>query len=186
VDRRDAVSETIIQNHAAYAAGAGLIPIPLLDFAAVTAVQIDMIRDLAEVYDVEFDASTGKALVASLAGATATRVGASVAKAIPGVGTLAGVVTGVGLGAASTWALGQIFRAHFEDQGTLEEVDVERSRPMFEDLMERGRGFARGPRIADAVEAQTRLLERIARLREEGIVDDEQFERLRQQVLSAA
>ena len=42
---------------------------------------------------------------------------------LPVVGTLAGVVAGVGLGAASTWALGQLFQAHFEEQGTLEDFD---------------------------------------------------------------
>ncbi|MDJ0849572.1 MAG: DUF697 domain-containing protein [Myxococcota bacterium] len=183
-EHREDVAQLIIQNHAAYAASAGLIPIPVLDFAAVTAIQVDMVRALARVYDVKFDDALGKALVGSLLGASATRVGASAVKALPVVGALAGVVAGVGLGAASTWALGQLFQAHFEEEGTLEDFDPDQARPVFEDLLERGRRFAR-PGVRDALDAQTRLLERIARLREEGIIDEHEFARLKARVMSA-
>ena len=100
------------------------------------------------------------------------------------VGTLAGLAASVGLAATSTWALGQLFQAHFEEQGTLEDFDPEAARPVYEDLMERGRRFAR-PGVRDAVEAQTRLLERIARLREEGMIDQAEFARLKHRVMAA-
>ncbi len=184
MEHREDVARLVIQNHAAYAAGAGLVPIPVLDFAAVTAVQVDMVRALARIYEVRFDDALGKALVGSVLGASATRVGASMVKALPVVGTLAGLAASVGLGATSTWALGQLFQAHFEEQGTLEDFDPEAARPVYEDLMERGRRFAR-PGVRDAVEAQTRLLERIARLREEGMIDEAEFARLKHRVMAA-
>ena len=37
-----------------YAAGAGLIPIPIVDAAAILGIQALMIRDIAHIYEVEF------------------------------------------------------------------------------------------------------------------------------------
>ncbi len=186
MENREEVAQLVIHKHASTAATAGLVPIPLLDFAAITAVQAHMIRALARVYDVRFDEALGKALVGSLLGASATRLGASAVKALPLVGTLAGIAAQVGLGGASTWALGQLFRAHFDAEGTLEDFDPEAARPLYEVLVERRRRFPEDLHpMRAALEAQTRLLERIARLRDEGIIDDAEFGRLKGRVMSA-
>ena len=87
---QDAIADQIIEDHTVYAAGAGSIPVPLADVAAVAAIQIDLVRALARVYEVPFDVATGKAVVASLTGASAARLGASAVKALPGVGSIGG------------------------------------------------------------------------------------------------
>ena len=54
MDTRYDRSQEVIKNHVLISMGAGLVPIPILDIAAVTAVQIDMLKQLARVYDVSF------------------------------------------------------------------------------------------------------------------------------------
>jgi len=62
-------SEEIINRHSLYAAGAGLIPIPLIDLASISAVQYKMIKKLAAQYDhVTFDTQKAKSVIAALMG----------------------------------------------------------------------------------------------------------------------
>ena len=67
---------------------AGLIPIPVVDVLAVGGLQIQMLRRLSQIYDVEFSENRGKALIAALAGtmipATSGMGAASAMKADPG------------------------------------------------------------------------------------------------------
>jgi len=74
-------ADDIIKSHVVWALGGGLIPVPLFDIAAVTAIQMDMLKQLADLYEVEFSASTGS---------TFARIGASLIKAVPGIGTVIG------------------------------------------------------------------------------------------------
>ncbi|MCB0572184.1 MAG: DUF697 domain-containing protein, partial [Phaeodactylibacter sp.] len=43
-------AQEIVKNHVLISMGAGLVPIPILDIAAVTAVQLDMVKNLAQLY----------------------------------------------------------------------------------------------------------------------------------------
>ena len=45
-----------------------LVPIPLVDVAAVGGVQLQMLRRLSEIYGVPFSENMGKSVIASLAG----------------------------------------------------------------------------------------------------------------------
>ena len=69
-------AENIITNHVGYAMAAAAIPVPLADIAAVTLVQLDMVKALSAEFDVDYDQSSGNALLAALAGASAARLGA--------------------------------------------------------------------------------------------------------------
>ena len=86
----DAAVDRIIRTHVIWASGAGLIPLPLIDLAAVTAIQVDLLNALSKHYGVPFDAASGKSLVTALTGTTLARIGASAIKAIPVVGFLVG------------------------------------------------------------------------------------------------
>ena len=44
-------ADTIIRNHIVWSMGAGMIPIPIADFFAVSAIQLDMVRQLCKLYD---------------------------------------------------------------------------------------------------------------------------------------
>ncbi|MCG8326423.1 MAG: DUF697 domain-containing protein [Chitinophagales bacterium] len=113
-------ADTIIRNHVIWSMGAGLIPVLVADIFAVSALQLDMIRQMSRTYDINFSETQGKAIVTSLTSSTLARVGAgSLVKLIPGVGSLIGGATVSIFAGASTYALGQVFKRHFESGGTI-------------------------------------------------------------------
>lgn len=126
-ERRDELASQIVDRFSLYSGAAGLIPVPLVDVAAVGGVQLQMLRRLSEIYDVPFSENRGKSIIASLAGAlipastaTTTAMGVgSLLKAVPGIGTLVGAVSMPAFSAAATYAIGKLFIQHFASGGTL-------------------------------------------------------------------
>ena len=90
INTKRSEAQVIIRSHVLWSMGGGLIPIPLVDFAAVTAIQLEMLQQLAQLYGVDYTRSNGKAFVSALTGTTIARLGASFLKALPGVGTVLG------------------------------------------------------------------------------------------------
>lgn len=141
---KDKHAETIIRNHAMWSVASGAIPVALADLAAVSAVQLDMIRQLCEVYDVDFSVTRGKAMVTAITSAALARVGAaSVIKMVPIAGTLVGSVTGGVLAGASSFALGQAFKTHLSSGGTFLDIDAERLKKVYRDQFEKGKEAVR-------------------------------------------
>ena len=134
--------DSIIRNHIIWSMGAGLIPLPIADVAAVSAVQLDMVKQLSRLYDVNFDEMQGKTLITTLVGSSMARVGASAIKLIPGIGSLVGSVAMPVLSGASTFALGQVFKQHFETGGTFLDFDVDRLRKYYTEQFEKGKTVA--------------------------------------------
>ena len=62
-----------IRNHVIWSMGAGLIPVLVADIFAVSALQLDMIRQMCRVYDVDFQETQGKAIVTALTSSTLAR-----------------------------------------------------------------------------------------------------------------
>ncbi len=140
---REKHAETIVRNHILFSMGAGAIPVPVADILAVSASQLDMIRQLCKVYDVDFHETQGKAIVSSLTTATLARLGAgSLAKMIPFVGSVVGSVANAILSGASTYALGQVFKVHFETGGTILDFDPDRLKKMYREQFEKGKKVA--------------------------------------------
>ena len=88
----------IANRHMLYTGGAGLIPIPLFDIAAITALQVKMLSDIAKIYHIPLAPDRGKAVVTALIGGvlpTGLGFGAvgSFMKRIPIVGPIIGVFT---------------------------------------------------------------------------------------------
>jgi len=180
------IANRLVQDHVVYALAAGAIPVPLADVAAITAVQVDLIRALARVYGVTFDPATGKALVVALAGASAVRIGASALKAVPGLGLVPGVIAQAGLAGASTYAIGQLFSAHFAQQGNLSDLDPESVRPHYQALLEKGKAFVQGLlKRGRSIEEITELLERLTQLRTQSTISEAELERLKSEILGA-
>lgn len=135
-----ATAETIVKRMSYWSAGAGFLPIPALDLAAIMAVQVKMVRDIAAVYGVPFNAVRVKAIVAAVVGGTLP-VGAglglgsvfgSSTKTIPVIGTLIGAVTVPATALAMSQAVGKLFIEHFETGGTLLDFDAEKMRSHFQ------------------------------------------------------
>lgn len=139
-DLRKKHADTVIRNHVIWSMGAGFIPILIADVFAVSALQLDMIRQLCKVYDIDFEETRGKALVTSLTSATLARLGArSIVKLIPGIGSYIGGMTVSAFAGASTFALGEVFKLHFESGGTILDFDPDRVRRFYRDKFEKGK-----------------------------------------------
>lgn len=137
-------ADTIIRNHVIWSMGAGMIPILIADIFAVSALQLDMIRQLCRVYDVDFEETQGKALVTSLTSSALARIGAgSVIKLIPGIGSFIGGATVSIFAGASTYALGEVFKKHFASGGTILDFDPDRLRKMYKEKFEKGKKVAK-------------------------------------------
>jgi uncharacterized protein (DUF697 family) len=118
-------ADVIITRHAAVAAGAGLIPIPLIDFSAILAAQVAMLYLLCDIWETPFSKQAAKSVVLSAVGAgipglnTRNMFASSLLKAIPVIGTGAAMAATPILAAATTLALGKLFVEHLESHGTL-------------------------------------------------------------------
>jgi len=120
---RGELAGKLVDRFAIWSGVAGLVPVPVVDLVAVGGLQLQMVRRLSQIYDVEFSANRGKALIAALAGCVipeTSRMGAASAlKGVPVLGTLASAFVMPVLSAGATFAIGKAFIQHFESGGTL-------------------------------------------------------------------
>src|SRR4051794_20211907 len=110
----EAAANQIVDKYVRWAAGAGLIPIPLVDIASVTGIQLKMLSDLSGLYGVPFAKNRGKSVLGSLLGSIvptnmAYGTVGSLLKAVPVIGTVLGVLTMPAFAGASTYAVGKVF-----------------------------------------------------------------------------
>ncbi|MEL6402476.1 MAG: DUF697 domain-containing protein [Cyanobacteria bacterium J06626_4] len=179
-------ANAIIRSHVLWATGGGLIPIPLVDFAAVTAIQLEMLQQLARLYSVDYSPSIAKTFVTALTGTTLARLGASFIKAIPGIGTMIGGASMALTSGASTYAVGQVAVNHFANGGTLNNFVEDQVKTAYDSAFERGKGYVsdleneKGDDAANIYEA----LEKLGQLKDQGILTEEEFQTKKQELLS--
>lgn len=176
-------ADRIIHEHVLWSIGAGLVPLPIIDIFAVTAVQLDMLKQLARLHSVSLTESEGKAWVSTLAGNVVARVGANALKLIPGIGTIIGGVSMSILSGASTYAIGQVAERHFETGGNFGNLDMAAAKRAYEQELERGKQVASNlsSQNKDAFEK----LERLAKLKEKGVISAEDFEEQKKRILAS-
>jgi uncharacterized protein (DUF697 family) len=119
---RETAARSTVKYYAAWSFGAGLVVIPVVETMLVVAVQIQMLRKLSDIYGIKFsEHSVRNILMALLGGLAAETLGAGVAlplaRALPGIGPILGLVTMPAFAVASTYAVGEIFVQHFEKGG---------------------------------------------------------------------
>lgn len=176
----------IVRSHVLWSVGAGLVPVPVLDIAAVTAVQLDMINQICKIYDLDFSESVGKSLISALAGSTLARIGSSFVKAVPVVGPLLGGVSMSVLSGATTYAVGQVFISHFEKGGTLNNFSVNNWRSVYEKYFEEGKKVASEMKEKKSDDSQDAFesLEKLQKLREKEIITEEEFQAKKAEILA--
>lgn len=135
--------DSIIINHVVASVGTGLIPLPVADIAGLTGIQLNMVRKLAEAYDVPFFKEAVKKSVTSLVGGVLlTRAGpmaASAIKAVPIIGQTIGALSMPIVCGASTYAAGRVFIRHFASGGTFLTFDSEKVKDYYFEMLKEGR-----------------------------------------------
>ncbi len=191
MDTKREMAQDIVKSHVMYSLGAGLVPIPLLDVAAVSVVQLDMLRQLAKLYGKDFKESSGKSLISAISGSTMARMGASMVKSIPGIGSILGGVTMSALSGASTYAVGQVFIWHFGGGGDLSNFNFDKAKEIYEREFEKGKKVAKDLAKEDAEgpgEEQEDVytkLEKLANLKAKGVITEEDFVEQKKRLLDA-
>lgn len=134
----------IVRRNVYWAVGAGLVPVPGVDFVALTAVQVKLLKQLSDHYHVKFFDDKAKKIVSALVASTgsvalAGLVGHSLFKLVPVVGQIFGVVGLPVFAGALTQAIGNLFVMHYETGGTLLDFNVEQMRAHFQREFERAK-----------------------------------------------
>jgi uncharacterized protein (DUF697 family) len=183
--QKSAEAERIIRSHVMWAMGAGLIPVPIVDLTAVTAIQLDMIKQLSALHRATFTVTEGKALLSALTGTTFAAIGSSLFKAIPGIGTLLGGVSLSITAGASTYAVGQVIEAQLLATGSLKDIDVAKAKSAYGAAYEEGKSYASDlEKNKDESAEIYKSLEQLASLRDKGILTEEEFEAKKKELLS--
>jgi len=119
---RQEIAFDLMRKHVMWSMGVGLVPIPMVDFLAVTGIQLNMLYGMCKIYEVKFSRDVGKNIIAALLGgilpSSSSRSIASLVKLVPIVGEAVGAMTAPIVSGASTYALGKVFIQHFESGGT--------------------------------------------------------------------
>ncbi|MDZ5456889.1 YcjF family protein [Azohydromonas lata] len=136
------LADNTVKNHVIAATGVSLVPVPLLDLAAIMGIQVDLMHELCKLYDVPFKEKLVRSLLTSLAGAAGTVVAmatlTSLAKTVPMLGSVAGAAGLSATAAAVTYATGRVFIQHFEGGGSLSDFDPVQFKELFKAKIKEG------------------------------------------------
>lgn len=137
----------LIRHHVYGSMAVGLIPLPLVDFAGLTVVQLNLLRKLAQIYNVPFSKGVVKSILSSLVGGAVPMVisgplAVSISKSVPAIGTTAGVVTMPIIAGASTYAVGKVFVQHFASGGTFLTFDPDKVKVYYTKMFKEGEKVA--------------------------------------------
>lgn len=136
-------ADDIIYNHLWFSAVPGFIPVPLLDIVAISAVQLDLVKQLCHFYKEDYDEQRGKAIVMALTGSAMSRItgysARAVLKTVPIVGWVLGGAAMSLFAASSTYAIGQVFKEHLDTGGTLHNLNPDAFRQFYMQQLDKGK-----------------------------------------------
>lgn len=192
-------ADNLIKEHTLYSMGLGALPIPFADFFGVIAVQVDLMHRMCELYNVPYYEAQSKAFISALAGTSLARLGASLIKSIPLVGSIIGGVSSVVLSGASTYATGEVLKRHFEEGGTLDNLNADDFRDYYAEQMERGKSIVKmwqreekqkeaptPPPPTEPKKSTTILIDKLkelADLKAAGVLTEEEFQLMKKRLL---
>lgn len=156
-DPRPGRAHRIVRNNVYWALGVGLVPFPIIDFLGLTAVQIKMLKQLSELYGVDFFEDKARTIIGSLitgVGSLALTgaIASSLFKLMPIVGQIVGVIGQPLFAGTLTMAIGRLFVMHYESGGTLLTFDPSKMRDHFRHELEQARGSVQQMKTRDPVE----------------------------------
>jgi uncharacterized protein (DUF697 family) len=150
MEDRESQARQTVNKYMWLSAGVGLVPLPFINLAGITALQLRMLQVLSEYYDVPFSKDLGKKIVASLLGSIVPaslsgRLGsvagllASSVHVMGVAGAIVGTLSLPVFAGASTYAIGKVFIQHFESGGTFLDFEPAKVREYFGRQFQKGR-----------------------------------------------
>jgi uncharacterized protein (DUF697 family) len=117
-DRRRA-AEKIVDRYKVYAALGGLVPMPAINLAGLTAINMRMVKALCDLYELPFESNQTRSIIMGLIGGSVpTGLGlatASVVALVLPAGAFVGLVASSASAAVMTRGIGLIFIEYFEN-----------------------------------------------------------------------
>lgn len=135
--------DKLIRGSVYGAMGAGIVPLHWFQFASVAAVQLNLIRQLSNVYGVEFKEGIAKKIIASVVSSGVSTVAAPLLRvAVSGI-PLVGLPLAVGMqpmtNGFATYAVGRMFVTHFERGGNFVKVNMDEMKKDFSEAYQHSR-----------------------------------------------
>ena len=157
---RNAVALEIVNRWTIWSMAPGVLPFPFLDLVAIAAIQMNMLKEVSNLYGIKFSTHKVKNVIASLLGSFGTATVGSAAvfsllKSVPFFGTAAGILTLPAIAGASTYAMGRVFVSHFASGGTFLSFDPDQTREFFQKVYQENlhENLKRGQDRKDAAKA---------------------------------
>lgn len=137
---RETRAMRVVKTWSQWSVAAGIVPVPLIDIALISGIQIKMIHDLCQIYNIPFEKKSALAVVSGLIGGSLSSGVARVAgemalKTIPYVEQ----VLQPTLAYATTYSMGYVFVKHFENTGTLLNFDGSKMNLYFQEQFEKSK-----------------------------------------------
>jgi len=128
-------SAKTIKKYTLASAAAGLIPVTGVDILGSAAAQLLMIRELAQLYSVNTDDLTQTALYSAMGSAIA-KLGTNLVMSVLPSGD--SNVAGAAVVGIYTATVGEFYKIHFRDGGTLDDVNIGDFANYFVEEVQRG------------------------------------------------
>ena len=121
--QRRLAARVIVERHANLSAVGGIIPLPILNIAGVTAIVVRMVKALSKLYGVPFERNRARAIVIGLMGGVmptglATMASSTLVLFMPGANLIGLAVSSVTASACAR-GIGQMLVEHLENGSTL-------------------------------------------------------------------
>lgn len=146
MDVQESQARKLINKYMWWSMGAGLLPLPLVDMAAILGLRMRMLYMLSKNYNVPFSSDPGKKMISFLLGAaiplSLTDMVRSTLKWVPFLGPMIGWMSMPIFTGATTYAIGKSFMMHFESGGTFLDFDPAKVRAYFRQEFEKGQKLA--------------------------------------------
>ncbi len=140
ISDRETRAMKVVKTWSQWSVAAGIVPVPLMDVALVSGIQIKMIYDLCQIYNIPFEKKSALAVASGLVGGSLSSGVARIAgemalKTIPYVEQ----VLQPTLAFATTYSMGYVFVKHFENSGTLVNFDASKMNMYFQEQFEKSK-----------------------------------------------
>ena len=133
-------ADKLIRRYMFVAGGIGILPSTILDIASLIGAQIAMVAELASLYGIPYDKIRNQPVLVSAISALITQGVLKTkfvlaVRMIPVVGSLTSFLLYPAMASSITYAVGKVFKSHFEEGHSLTEFRAEAFRDMFDRKM---------------------------------------------------
>ncbi len=132
-------SKRIIRKYTLIASGASLLPYDFVDVVSSTAAQALMIRELCQLYGISYSDRLANVAFWSATGSVATKIISAAVEALVSKGGFGGIdLTGAAVAGIYTATVGEFYKLHLRDGGTLADVKIADFADYFIEEIKRG------------------------------------------------